>query len=128
MIKRIILTVAMLTGLFVASPLPAGAAFDNFGGVDCSGQNADSAVCSSKTGQDPVSGRHGLLANVTNIIAFAAGAAAVILIIAGSIRYVTSGGDAGNVKKAKDTVFYALIGLAVIVLARTLILFVLKKL
>jgi hypothetical protein len=95
-------------------------------------QNAEaqdhSAVCNSQTGKDPLTGPQGILADITNIVSYIAGAAAIIMLVYGSIKYITSGGDANNVKNAKDTVFFALIGIAVIVLARSLILFVLSKL
>jgi hypothetical protein len=41
--------------------------------------------------------------------------------------YITSGGDSSKVSSAKDTVLYAAIGLVVVVLARTIIVFVVGK-
>ena len=120
--------ISILAGGLILSPAGAGA-YNSFNGVDCSDStNAKSAVCSSRTSGNPIAGADGLLADITKIVSFVAGVAAVILIVIGSIRYIVSGGDSANVKKAKDTVFYALVGIAVIVLARTLILFVLSKL
>jgi TRAP-type C4-dicarboxylate transport system permease small subunit len=49
----------------------------------------------------------------------------VIVIIIGGVNYMTSSGDAGKVKKAKDTILYGLIGLVVCVLAFALVNFVL---
>jgi len=46
--------------------------------------------------------------------------AAIFLVFAG-IMYVTSGGDQDKVKKALNTLMYALIGVAVAVLAKSLI-------
>ena len=42
---------------------------------------------------------------------------AVVVVIIGGIGYMTSSGDAGKVKKAKDTILYGLIGLAICALA-----------
>lgn len=127
MIRRLLLAVTLLSLCLFAAPLRA-AAFDPFGGSVCSGQQAQSAVCTSKTTQDPITGTSGVLDNITNIIAGIAGGAAVILIIIGGLRYVTSGGEADKVASAKKTVMNALIGIAVIVLARALIDFVITRL
>ena len=40
----------------------------------------------------------------------------VIVIIIGGVNYMTSSGDAGKVKKAKDTILWAVIGLIIAVL------------
>lgn len=42
---------------------------------------------------------------------------AVIAIVYGGVLYMTSGGDPGKVKQAKNTILYAIIGLIVSVLA-----------
>ena len=42
---------------------------------------------------------------------------AVIFIVLGGIGYMTSAGDAAKLKKAKDTILYAVIGLIICVLA-----------
>jgi len=52
---------------------------------------------------------------------------AVIMIIIGGVRYITSGGDSGNVTNAKNTILYAIIGLVVVALAQILVKFVLNK-
>ena len=58
--------------------------------------------------------------NVTTIINAVIGIlglVCVVVMIIGGINYMTSSGDAGKVKKAKDTILYGLIGLIVCVLA-----------
>jgi hypothetical protein len=113
----------------MAAPLSAKA-FDPVDGAGCNQpQTKTSAACSAK-GQtaDPISGPNGILIHATHIVAYIAGAAAIVLLIIGGIRYITSGGDPSNVKSAKDTVVYALIGLAVIVLADALVTFIVGRL
>lgn len=46
---------------------------------------------------------------------------AVVMIIIGGIRYATSGGNADKVKTAKNTILYAVIGLAVALLALVIV-------
>lgn len=62
--------------------------------------------------------------NVVNVLLFILGAIAVIMIIIGGIRYTTSNGDASNIKSAKDTILYAVVGLVVAILAYAIVNFV----
>jgi hypothetical protein len=52
---------------------------------------------------------------------WAVGVVCVIFIIIGGIKYATSGGDAEKVKKAKNTLLYACIGLAIALLAGVIV-------
>ena len=61
---------------------------------------------------------------VKNMISWAigiAGVVAVIFIVIGGISYVTSTGDPSKIQKAKQTITYALIGLAIVGLAEIII-------
>ena len=51
----------------------------------------------------------------------------VVVIIIGGVTYMTSSGDAGKVKKAKDTIRYGVIGLVVCVLAFAIVNFVISN-
>ena len=93
----------------------------------CSGTGATSAYCKSKTTTDPIAGPNGILIKVTDLIAIVAGIALVIMLIIAGIRYITSVGDSAGIQKAKDTIMHALTGLVVIVLARTLIAFLVSR-
>jgi hypothetical protein len=64
---------------------------------------------------------------VVNALSVIAGIAGVIMMIVGGFKYVTSGGDSSKVASAKNTVIYALIGLAIAALAQVLVQFVLKQ-
>ena len=55
-----------------------------------------------------------------------AGIVAVIAIIIGGVRYTTSGGEASNIKAAKDTILYAVVGLVVIIMAAAITDFVIN--
>ncbi len=68
-----------------------------------------------------------LVSNVTaiiNAVIGVLGLVCVVVMIIGGVNYMTSSGDAGKVKKAKDTILYGLIGLVVCVLAFALVNFV----
>ncbi|HSW85245.1 MAG TPA: pilin [Candidatus Saccharimonadales bacterium] len=131
MIRRLLCSIMLLCLCFIATPTTA-LAFDPFGGpsgINCSDStNKTSAVCQDKTSSDPISGSNGLLYDITQIVAYIAGAAAVILIIISGLRYITSGGDSNAVGTAKSTLTGAIIGLLVIALASSLITYVVNKL
>ena len=55
------------------------------------------------------------------------GVVAVIMIIIGGLKYITSSGDSNNVSSAKNTILYAIIGLVVVVLAQVIVRFVVTK-
>lgn len=53
-----------------------------------------------------------------------AGVVSVIFVVYGGISYSTSSGDPNKIKKAKDMILYALIGLAIVALAEVITAFV----
>ena len=64
---------------------------------------------------------------VTNLISWVigvAGVVSVVFIIIGGVGYLTSSGDAGKLQKAKNTITYALIGLAIVALSGAIVAFV----
>lgn len=65
--------------------------------------------------------------NILNVIIGITGIIAVIFIIIGGVQYMTSAGDAGKAKKARDTILYAVIGLVVVILAFAIVNFVIKN-
>ncbi len=64
---------------------------------------------------------------IVNIFSVIVGIVAVIMIIWGGFKYITSGGDSGNITSAKNTIIYAIIGLVIVALAQFLVQFVLDK-
>lgn len=64
---------------------------------------------------------------VINIFTLIVGVIAVIMIIVGGLKYITSGGDSGNVTSAKNTILYAIVGLIIVALAQFIVRFVLAK-
>ncbi len=80
------------------------------------------------TGPTHLFGTDGVFSTIANVLIFLTGALSVIAIIFGGFRYVTSTGDAGRVKQAKDTILYGVIGLVVALLAYAIVNFVLKNL
>ncbi len=69
----------------------------------------------------------GSITVILNSIILVAGLVAVIFVVIGGINYMTSAGDPGKVKKAKDTILYAVIGLVVCALAFAIVNFVISS-
>jgi hypothetical protein len=83
--------------------------------------------CTDTNGSAGEQGIRRLAAKITNIFSIIVGAAAVIMIIYGGFRYITSGGESGRVGAAKNALLYAIIGLVIVALAQLIIHFVLTQ-
>lgn len=116
----LILTIS-LGGLMLASPVALAAPKDDI----CDGV----AVAGGGTGCDPGDGPtiESVIGTVVKILSYVVGIIAVIMVIIGGIKYVTSSGDSNNVTSAKNTILYALVGLIVAALAQVIVRFVLNK-
>jgi hypothetical protein len=134
MIRQILFSVLFLSYFLLASPLSAQAKDILGSSAECGSASAgtgNSAICTDDAtakknpNDDPVIDR---LKGITGIIAFITGAAAIILILVGSIQYLTSAGDSAKINRARDTIIYALIGLIIVFLAATIIEFALNRL
>ena len=68
-----------------------------------------------------------LITSIVNIFSVIVGLIAVVMIIYGGFRYITSGGDSTRVNGAKNTILYAIIGLIVVALAQIIVRFVLNR-
>lgn len=126
MFKKIISSTLVLAalvygGIALASPAYAATAIDPTAQVK---EGIKQAGGGSSTSADLPA----LIQNIINVLLFITGAVAVIMIILGAIRYITSNGDQADVKAAKDTIMYSVIGLIVAILAFAIVNFVVDKL
>lgn len=88
--------------------------------------NPGDATCeTSSTGAEE--GVNSLITQIINIFSVIVGIVAVLFIIYGGFRYITSGGDSGNITAAKNTILYAIIGLIIVALAQFVVRFILSK-
>lgn len=136
--KNLILTAVasllLLSGLSVAispfvsaAPAPEPTATTNTAADQiCQGLSAadGSSGCDAKgTNKTATS----LVNNIINLFSWVIGVIAVIMIIFGGFKFVTSSGDSSKVASARSTIIYALIGLVVVALAQTIVKFVLGQ-
>ena|SRR3989344_2488780 len=125
-------SVALPTGVYAAAPPPTPAASADIDANLCSGAdkltfNEATGTCQEQITGDPTNTFNDVLATTINIISVVVGVIAVIMIIFGGFRYVTSGGDATKVTSAKNTILYGLIGLVIVALAQIIVRFVLQQ-
>ena len=127
-----IVTVGLLVGLIYSQPVLA-----NGGGgavppapIDCSRSDlspTESARCgirSTQGGQsssNPEQKINDTLTAVVGVLAFIVGVMAVIVIIIQGLRLIASGGDSNTANSARNGIIYALVGLAVALLANPLV-------
>lgn len=84
--------------------------------ADAIGNGADCASVDSSEG----GGISGIVELIINIFTWVVGVISVIMVIYGGYQYITSAGGDG-VQKGKNTIMYALIGLAVAILAQVIV-------
>lgn len=129
---KIQLTLAVLAGLLIlaapvavgaqaappATPVPQGNKDAVCQGVALTGGSCDA---------DSESQLNGIIEGAINIFSVIVGVAAVIMIMIGGFKYVTSNGDSNSVNSAKNTILYAIVGLIVVALAQTIVQFTLRR-
>ena len=111
---------------FVLAPSSIASAADAFSFCGSSNTAKKTDVCNdvnNSSGNTVID----TLKKVINIVSFAVGVAAVIILIISGLRMVLSGDDANAVAQARSGIIYALAGIAVTVLAQGIVVFVLNR-
>lgn len=116
-LRRIVTGVAMIAGILIV--VPTAGALDL--SPICSDPNIPaeqkagcSVVGENKLGQN---GNASLVMNGIRTALIALGSIAVLMIVIGGFKYVTSQGDPNHIKAAKETILYSVIGLIVAILS-----------
>jgi len=129
-IKLALVSMAMMLGVSAPALVPIttyAAESNNITNGLCVGANS----AAGQGGGDCTAGGNdnddlkALAAKVVNIISLLVGIVAIIMIIYGGFRYITSGGDSGRVGNAKNTLIYAIIGLIIVALSQFIVHYVL---
>jgi magnesium-transporting ATPase (P-type) len=91
----------------------------------CAGSNLNlsDTTCPTDTGTNVTN----LIKKIINILSVLIGAIAVIMIIVGGFRYVTSAGNPENTKGARQTIIFAIVGLVIVAVAQLIVHFVLNS-
>ncbi len=134
-IKNVLMSLSAASLLAVPVLAPAAVFADDLSnGLSCGANlnvssitSDNQAACASDDGTDAGTRLDSIIKLVINIFSMVVGVIAVIMIIVGGLKYITSSGDSGNVTSAKNTILYAIIGLVVVALAQIIVRFVLNK-
>jgi hypothetical protein len=133
MIKRLLLSIGILSSLFIVQLAPLAAAQDVTNQIQsglCAGSNLDLNNIDNPSGScsnDALQRVNNIIRHIVNILSAIVGVVAVIMIIIGGFRYITSGGNDTSITSAKNTILYAVIGLVIVALAQVLVHFVLRN-
>ena len=91
----------------------------------CSEENQNSVYCQNKdSGEGQV---NGIIKTIVEVLLMAVGAISIIMIVIGGILFALSSGDAQKAAKARNTVLYAVVGLAVSLFASAIVNFVFNR-
>jgi hypothetical protein len=128
--SKSVLTALLVAGAFlVPVAVPAYASAQGSPEIEnglCGGANLQFTSSGCPAGES-TERLNGLIRTIINIISIVVGVVAVIMIIFGGLKYITSGGESSNVSSAKNTIIYAIIGLVVVALAQFIVRFVLDR-
>ena len=127
-LKRLITPAVILIGLAVPLAAPAIVNADIQSSLCGSAQDLSvSSTKDCKTTGGSESRFNKILTDIINIFSIIVGVVAVIMIIFGGFKYITSAGNQESIKSAKNTIIYALIGLIIVALAQVIVRFVLRE-
>ena len=126
-LKKILLTVVASSALLVPALVPAVALAQVDTTNLCSGANLNVTSGSGCDTTGATSSVNNLLTTILNIFSIVVGVTAVIFIILGGLKYITSGGEAANITGAKNTILFAIVGLVIVAFAQVIVKFVLGK-
>jgi len=117
------LAVLAVPAAALAQPAPPPNIHNNL----CQGSNLNVTINNNGScGTADESNFQSTLAHIVNILSVIIGVVAVIMIIFGGFKYITSGGASEKVTSAKNTILYAIIGLIIVALAQLIVHFVLN--
>lgn len=120
----------LMIGVPALAPVTAYAVCTNIGNKVAQGASQAAAGDSTSItcegdASTSTKGISDLAKKIVDIFSIIVGIVAVIMIIYGGFRYITSGGDSGSVGNAKNTLIYAIVGLIIVALAQVIVRFVL---
>ncbi|MCA9328591.1 hypothetical protein KC959_02380 [Candidatus Saccharibacteria bacterium] len=130
-ITRILIQLAAIVGLLVPLSPAVARAQEIEKNLQC-GANLEFTIpeegCEvDSNGESAAERVDQIVTQIINILSLAVGVVAVIMIIIGGLRYITSGGESGSVTGAKNTILYAVVGLIVVALSQVIVRFVVDR-
>lgn len=132
--RRLLISLGIIfLALFVTAPVLAAEEHQNYNqSVGCNGLESvgvEFTDCRPEAADSPGASADSdkftnLVTNIINIFSMVVGAVSVLMLVIGGFRYIVSSGDSSGVQGAKNTIIYALVGLAVVFFAQIITRFV----
>ena len=110
-----VLSIMLISFMLAILPVTVSAA-GLWGGCE---NVTDSVICDSYDDKDE--DVNNFVGNLMDVLIWIIGVAAVIMIIVGGVKYITSGGDANKLTSAKNTILYSVVGLVVALFAYAIV-------
>jgi hypothetical protein len=128
--KIISLLLVVLCTLAILGISKAYASFDPNSTVcnQAAAAGAHSDFCNPPSASTDPFGPNGIVKKVIDIFSVVVGIVSVIMIMVGGFEYVTSGGDSQKTSRAKDTIVFAVVGIAIVAVAQVIVVFVIGNL
>lgn len=126
-IKQLILPIIMMVAIVAPVGVTGSAGAVSLSSGLCQGASLQFGSGGNCSTDDPQTKFNTILQQAVNIFSVIVGIIAVIMIVVGGLRYITSGGDTGKVSGAKNTIIYAIVGLIIVAVAQFIVRFVLSK-
>jgi hypothetical protein len=127
LIKKLLISVSLVANFgFVMYPALASAQIHELrcgANSAATGPDTNNNGCPEEPKNQP--SLNDIIARVINVLSSLVAVVAVIMIIIGGLRYITSAGDSTKAASARSTIFNALIGLVIAVFAQVVVRFVL---
>src|SRR5436190_20944789 len=128
--KKFLLTTLSLFAILLPQAAGVVSAQANIAAGLCTGANlvfTNNPTDTCASSGDATDKINQLIHDIINTLSVIVGIVAVIMIIVGGFRYITSGGSDTGVTGAKNTILYAIIGLIIVALAQVLVWFLLAN-
>lgn len=135
-LKLFLVLLLSLGTLFLYAPATSTSAVDctkdsgslsTHDAIQCGVSGASGNSNTAPTPKQSTDNFNHLLTTILNLLSVAVGIAAVLMIVLGGLKFVTSAGNAEKAKSARSTLLYAVIGLVIVALAQIIVQFVLNK-
>lgn len=125
--KKLKLFITSLVALFSLSPAFAPVAvLAQANQINCGIEGDFSKECENNAPTEDTTVTD-TVQNAIRLFQVVVGLIAVFMIIFGGLKYITSGGNDGGIKSAKNTLLYAVVGLVIVLIAEGVVRFVLTR-
>ncbi len=133
--KKILLALLLIPAISIF--MQTGASAVDLFKKNCEGSGSGSTVCQDQkavesadktnSADNPIYGPEGVITKVVNILTAAVAIGAVVSITYAGIKLIFSGSNPQEANSARERIIYACVALIIVVLAQTIVKFIINK-